>query len=68
MNRGVGERIINKFGSRLDNWKNNLLFSGGRLILVNSGLSNQPIYTMGFYKLNEETHRKMDSIRSRFFL
>ena len=44
-----------------------MLSAGGRLILVNSCLSNQPNYTMTFYSLKEETHRKIDSIRARFF-
>lgn len=47
--------------------RNNLLSSWGRLVLVNSSPSNQPIYTMGFYSLNGDTHKKMDTIRSRFF-
>lgn len=66
MSQSAG-KIISKLDSRLDNWKSNLLSSGGRLILVNSCLSSIPTYTMGFYRLNVEAHRGMDTIRSRFF-
>ena len=51
----------------MDNWKSSLLSSGGEADLVNSCLSSLPIYTTGFYRLSEDVHRKMDSIRSRFF-
>ena len=54
----TAEKVVSKLGKRLDNWKNNLLSSGGRMILVNSSLSSLPIYTMGFYRLKEETHKK----------
>ena len=37
------------------------------MVLVNSCLSSLPIYTMGFYRLNEESHKKMDNIRAKFF-
>lgn len=37
------------------------------MVLVNSSLSSQPIYTMGFYSLTDYTHKKMDTIKSRFF-
>ena len=37
------------------------------MILTNSTLSSIPTYTMGVYKLGEEVHQKMDSIRSQFF-
>lgn len=45
--RKMGDRVvanvINKMKRRLDSWKNNLLSSGGQLILTNSCLSSQPI-------------------------
>jgi len=48
-------------------WKGKNLSSGGRLILTNSSLSSIPIYSMGMYRLCEENHHKMDTIRSQFF-
>jgi hypothetical protein len=41
--------------------------SRGRLILSNNCLSSLPTYIMGFYLLPSETHRSMNTIRSRFF-
>jgi hypothetical protein len=40
---------------------------GGRLILTNTCLSSLSMYTMGFYILPPEAHRRMDTVRSRFF-
>jgi hypothetical protein len=48
-------------------WQGNLLSSGGRLISVNSCLSNIPTYLMCFYHLTDDQHRELDSIRGRFF-
>ena len=63
----ASDNVINKLNKRLDNCRNNLLSSGGRLILVNSSLSSLPVYTMGIYRFSEEVHKKMDTIRFRFF-
>lgn len=63
----AADNVIHKLTKKLDNWKNNFLSSGGRLILVNSSLSSLSTYTMGFYRFNEEAHKHMDTIRSRFF-
>jgi hypothetical protein len=41
--------------------------SGGRLILVNSCLSNIPNYVMDFYNLTDGQHKELDSIRGMFF-
>lgn len=35
----AAEAVVDKLGKRLDNWRNNFLSSGGRLVLVNSNLS-----------------------------
>ena len=63
----VAGKIINKLDNRLDNSKGSMLSSGGRLIMINSCLSSIPTYTMGFYRLNGEMHKRMDTIRSKFF-
>jgi hypothetical protein len=59
--------ILEKMGKRLDPWKGKHLSKGGRLILTNSCLSSLPTYTMGFYLLPKDIHKKMDRIRSNFF-
>jgi hypothetical protein len=41
--------------------------SGGRLILMNTYLSNTPTYIMGFYRLIDGQHRELDHIRKIFF-
>jgi hypothetical protein len=59
--------MVTKMRNKLQPWKGKNLSSGGRLVLINSSLSSMPIYSMGMFLLNEETHHKMDSIRSKFF-
>ena len=59
--------ICEKLLKRLDGWKGSSLSLGGRLVLINSCLSNLPIYAMSMYGLPESTLSKMDSVRKRFF-
>ena len=37
------------------------------MVLTNSSLSSIPIYTLGMFKLREEVHHKVDTIRLQFF-
>jgi hypothetical protein len=60
---GMPEKIF----KRIPPWKGKHSSSGGRLILINSCLSSLSTYMMGFYLLPQDTHRKMDHVRSRFF-
>jgi hypothetical protein len=59
--------ICEKLHKRLDGWKGSSLSLGGRLVLINSCLSNLPIYAMSVYWLPVSTIAKMDSVRKRFF-
>jgi hypothetical protein len=59
--------VVDKVAKKIPPWKGKNSSSGGRLILSNSYLASLPIYTMGFYLLPKGSHKKMDSIRSRFF-
>ena len=59
--------IIEKLMKRLDGWKGSAMSLGGRLTLINSCLSNLPIYTMSMYWLPVSTLDKIDTIRKRFF-
>ena len=59
--------IIEKLMKRLDGWKGSAMSLGGRLTLINSCLSNLPIYTMSMYWLPVSTLDKMDTTRKRFF-
>jgi hypothetical protein len=50
--------VPKKLQKRLQPWKGKNMTSGrGRLILTNSSLSSLPIYTMGFYLLQEGIHQ-----------
>lgn len=68
INTEVSALILAKMNRRLDPCKGKPLSAGGRLVLTNSCLSRLPMYSMGFYLLSKETHQKMNSIRSNFFL
>ncbi|EEE65481.1 hypothetical protein OsJ_20885 [Oryza sativa Japonica Group] len=52
---------------RLGTWIGGYVSYGGKEILINSCLSSIPLYAMGFYKLPEGVHKKMDSVRGRFY-
>jgi hypothetical protein len=56
-----------KIYKRIPLWKGKHSSGRRRLILTNSCLSSLPTYMMGFYLLPQDTHRKMDHVRSRFF-
>jgi hypothetical protein len=56
-----------KMAKRIHPWKGENMSSRGRLILSNSCLACLPTYTMGFYLLPRGIHRKMNSIRSKFY-
>jgi hypothetical protein len=59
----IGENLL----KRLDGWKGSSLSLGGRLVLINSCLSNLPVYAMSMYWLSVSILDKMDSARKRFF-
>jgi hypothetical protein len=44
-----------------------MLSSGGKAILIESGLISLPNYTIGVYLLPDEVHQKMDSARANFY-
>jgi hypothetical protein len=60
--------LSNKIAKRIPPWKGKQMSSGARLILTSNCLSSLPTYVMGFYLLTQGTHKKMDRVRSRFFL
>ena len=57
--------ICEKLMKRLDGWKGSSLSLGGRLVLINSCLSNLPVYAMSMYWLPVSTLDKMDSARKK---
>lgn len=59
--------IGQKMEKRLGTWLGGYVSYGGKEILINSCMSSIPLYAMGFYKLLEGVHKKMDSVRGRFY-
>ncbi|WVZ83882.1 LOW QUALITY PROTEIN: hypothetical protein U9M48_030978 [Paspalum notatum var. saurae] len=55
------------FEKRLSGWKGKLLSTGGRLVLINSVLSNLPMFMLSFFKVPCGVLKKMDYYRSRFY-
>jgi hypothetical protein len=51
----------------LSSWKNKLLSLGGRLILINSVLSNMVMHMISFFLLPKGVLHKLDYYRLRFF-
>lgn len=59
--------VHQKVEKKLPTWQSATLSMGGKLVLIEACLSAIPNYTMGVYLLPEESHHKMDTIRSNFF-
>ena len=59
--------VVERFEKKLGNCKGKLLSSGGRLVLINSVLSNLPIFMMSFFEIPTGILEKLDFIRSRFY-
>jgi hypothetical protein len=60
--------VEKRLQKRLSSWKGKLLSLGGRLILINSVLSNMVLYMISFFLLPKGVLHKLDYYRSRFFL
>jgi hypothetical protein len=52
---------------RLSSWKGKLLSIGGRLVLINSVLSNMVLYMLSFFLLPKGVLKRLDFFHSRFF-
>ena len=52
---------------RLSSWKGKLLSLGGRLVRINSVLSNMVLYMISFFQLPKGVLKRLDYFRSRFF-
>jgi hypothetical protein len=58
--------LIHQEEKRLSRWKADTLSIGGRLVLLNSVLSSQPIYYMSVFFLPKRVISRLDKIRRRF--
>lgn len=60
--------VSDKTEKRLGTWQCDYLSSGGKATtLIDSCLSNIPMFTMGVYQLYERNFQLLDTIRSRFY-
>ncbi|GKA04369.1 RNA-directed DNA polymerase, eukaryota, reverse transcriptase zinc-binding domain protein [Tanacetum coccineum] len=60
--------IIQKFSSKLSQWKAKLLSVGGRLSLIKSVLGNLPTYYMSIYMMPVSIQYKSDMMRNHYFI
>ncbi len=62
-----GWNVISKLDSRIEGWQTKLLSLGGRLTLVNSVLSDLPLFYFSVFKAPKCVLRHIDSLRRAFF-
>lgn len=58
--------LVAKLQKRLSSWNARSLSFGGRLTLINSVLTDLPLYFISFFKLPKWLVKKINSIRARF--
>ena len=61
------KHVEERLQKRLSSWKGKLLSLGGRLVLINSVLTNMVLYMISFFQLPKGVLHKLDYFRSRFF-
>ena len=61
------QRIEERFQKKLSSWKGKFLSVGGRLVLINSVLTNLAMFMLSFFKVPKGMLKKLDYYRSRFF-
>src|SRR3954470_8225861 len=61
------KHVEERLQKRLSSWKGKLLSLGGRLVLINSVLSNMALYMISFFQLPKGVLHRLDYLRSRFF-
>ena len=62
-----GNMLSRAYKKRLSSWKGKFLSLGGRLVLINSVLSNMVLYMISFFQLPKGVLHRLDYFRSRFF-
>ncbi|GJZ69519.1 hypothetical protein Tco_0633069, partial [Tanacetum coccineum] len=60
--------ILQRFSSKLAQWKARLLSVGGCLSLIKSVLGNLPTYYMSIYLMPMSIQKKLESMRNNFFI
>lgn len=59
------KKAENKMEHKLGCWQGRLQSIGGRLVLINSSLTNVPLYMIYFYRLPQGVRDRMDYFRRR---
>ena len=65
INKNLWSSIIEKLEKRLAGWQGRFLSLGGRLTLLNSCLSNVPLYMLSIYLAPKTVIKKIDLLRRR---
>ncbi|GJZ71543.1 putative RNA-directed DNA polymerase, eukaryota, reverse transcriptase zinc-binding domain protein [Tanacetum coccineum] len=60
--------IVQRFSSKLSEFKARLLSVGGRLSLIKSILENLPTYYMSIYMMPVSIQKELESMRNKFFI
>ena len=58
------KHVEERLQARLTSWRGKLLSLGGRLVLINSVLTNMVLYMISFFKLPKGVLKKLDYYRS----
>ena len=61
------KKVEERLQLRLNSWKGKLLSLGGRLVLINSVLTNMVLYMISFFQLPKGVLKRLDYFWSRFF-
>jgi hypothetical protein len=61
------KEVEERFQKRLSGWKGKMLSVGGRLVLINSVLSNLSMFMLSFFEVSRGVLERLDYYRSRFF-
>jgi hypothetical protein len=56
-----------KHAKKLDVWQGNSISIGGKIVLINSSLSNTTTYHMSMFLMPLTTIKRMDKVRRKFF-
>ncbi|GJZ78702.1 RNA-directed DNA polymerase, eukaryota [Tanacetum coccineum] len=62
------KRVVQKFESMMNRWKDKLLSVGGRLSLIKVVLGNLPTYYISLYWMPITVQKRLESMRNRFFI
>jgi hypothetical protein len=68
LKNGEWKLIEDRFEKRLCSWIGKLLSYGDRFILINSILTSLPMFMLSFFEIPKGVRKRLDFLRSRFFL